>query len=411
MGTYTGTSTPDTITPTTVSAGVNAVPAGSRPSGAADILKGLGGGDNLDGGGGNDTIYGGPNASADVHWIQWKPEDGGNGHWYAIDQQGMTWPAAEAAAEALGGHLATISSEAENSFAYDLAAAAGRYQEIWLGGFQPQGSAEPDGGWQWVTGEPFDYTNWAGGQPDDSGGLQDGLQFWFGPEWDDKETYSDYLWSVIESPSLPSVMDILHGGAGDDLIYGGRRVEGNAADEDTADGPDRIYGDTGNDTVWAGAGDDTLYGGAGNDRLNGQSGTDKLYGQAGIDTLSGGLGRDLLNGGLGNDVYDFDATRESRPGANTRDIILAFDGIGRGEGDRIDLSTIDANTALPGNQAFAFRTVVQTITGPGEIHVIPHGADSLIQANVGGSLAPELEILVRDGAALPVQWVAGDFIL
>lgn len=29
----------------------------------------------------------------------------------------------------------------------------------------------------------------------------------------------------------------------------------------------------------------------------------------------------------------------------------------------------------------------------------------------GGSTAPELEILVHDGAAEPALWVAGDFIL
>ncbi len=35
----------------------------------------------------------------------------------------------------------------------------------------------------------------------------------------------------------------------------------------------------------------------------------------------------------------------------------------------------------------------------------------MIQANTGGSLAPDMEIAVTDGATLPGQWVAGDFIL
>ena len=39
------------------------------------------------------------------------------------------------------------------------------------------------------------------------------------------------------------------------------------------------------------------------------------------------------------------------------------------------------------------------------------GADTLIQANTGGSLSPELEVAVQDAAVPPGQWVAGDFIL
>lgn len=45
------------------------------------------------------------------------------------------------------------------------------------------------------------------------------------------------------------------------------------------------------------------------------------------------------------------------------------------------------------------------------MHVGASGNNTLIQANTGGSTAPELEILVKDGAALPSQWVADDFIL
>src|SRR5207249_2314405 len=46
----------------------------------------------------------------------------------------------------------------------------GYYYGPWIGAFQRPGSQEPAGGWTWVTGEPFSYSNWSPGQPDNNGG-------------------------------------------------------------------------------------------------------------------------------------------------------------------------------------------------------------------------------------------------
>ncbi|RZO56772.1 MAG: hypothetical protein EVA77_01850 [Phycisphaeraceae bacterium] len=35
----------------------------------------------------------------------------------------------------------------------------------WLGGIQPAGSSEPDGGWSWSNGDAFDFTGWLEGEP------------------------------------------------------------------------------------------------------------------------------------------------------------------------------------------------------------------------------------------------------
>ena len=107
-----------------------------------------------------------------------------NGHCYeAISTPGgSSWDTANAASvlsSYLGetGHLATITSQAENDFIWTNLGES-LLRDYWLGGFQAAGSAEPDGGWQWVTGEPWAYTNWNNGEPNNlAGGLEDKLEF------------------------------------------------------------------------------------------------------------------------------------------------------------------------------------------------------------------------------------------
>ena len=95
--------------------------------------------------------------------IQWRVEDGGNGHYYDYRyvDGGILWPSARDAAAGLShagrtGHLATITSAAEQAFVASVAPAT----ELYLGGFQAPDSAAPDQGWSWITGEPWQYTAW-----------------------------------------------------------------------------------------------------------------------------------------------------------------------------------------------------------------------------------------------------------
>lgn len=105
---------------------------------------------------------------------------GGN-LYQAVADPGITWSDARTAAAAMKrrgcvGHLATITSQEENDFIAGTfpEAVAGGY---WLGGFQPPGSEEPGGGWEWITGEPFIFTNWADGEPNDARGDENALHF------------------------------------------------------------------------------------------------------------------------------------------------------------------------------------------------------------------------------------------
>jgi len=60
-----------------------------------------------------------------------------------------------------GAHLATISSAAENEIARKLT-----NNGKWLGGYENVSQAMPGtGAYEWLTGEPFTYTNWAPEEP------------------------------------------------------------------------------------------------------------------------------------------------------------------------------------------------------------------------------------------------------
>ena len=137
-----------------------------------------------------------------------------------------------------------------------------------------------------------------------------------------------------------------------------------------------------------------------------------MYGDAGNDLLVGGTGRDTLDGGSGFDRFDYNSVGESAPGFFNRDFIDNFQGAGGAVIDRIDLSTIDAKAhfLFPGNQAFSF-VGVNGFFGVGTVRVVNVGANTLVQVNTDFDFAPEMEILVDDGAANAFNWVASDFIL
>lgn len=225
--------------------------------------------------------------------------------------------------------------------------------------------------------------------------------------------------------------DTLEGGSGDDLISG-RNIGVVTADNgdlirggdgnDTIDGGagnDRINGDAGNDLIYGGSGNDTLYGhysydtligGDGNDYLFGYSSNDSLVGGTGNDTLYGHTGRDTLDGGVGYDTFVYTSISQSKAGSSNRDQIY-FDSPGTFVADVIDVSAIDADTTIEGNQAFVFIGTA-AFTGPGQIRVQAGGVDTLILFNTDADSSTEMEILSRDGSAYaPEDYVASDFLL
>ncbi len=99
------------------------------------------------------------------------PQPGGEvrtfgGHRYQMIPGAWKWDVAKAKAEAMGGHLVTISSKEEDEFVrLAFADQVPETKNLYLGAFRERADAP----WQWVTGEPFKYSalpqNRPGGAP------------------------------------------------------------------------------------------------------------------------------------------------------------------------------------------------------------------------------------------------------
>jgi Ca2+-binding RTX toxin-like protein len=139
-----------------------------------------------------------------------------------------------------------------------------------------------------------------------------------------------------------------------------------------------------------GSGSDVLTGNQAANFLKGGTGKDKLSGLAGNDNLDGGAGADTLVGGAGSDVFDFNSTTDTPAGA--RDTIQDFV---RGV-DHIDLRTIDASTAVTGDQAFSFMGTKSFTGQSGQLNFANH----VLSGDVNGDKVADFQIYVS-GAAGP----------
>ena len=125
--------------------------------------------------------------------------DPANGHWYqSVNADGqIAWSTANADADALSfmgvnGHLATLTSADENAFVVtNLPDAVAQDFGYWIGAFQDFSSpdyAEPAGGFRWVTSEPFAFTNWHSGEPNNFWGSdpnENAVHLYFDGTWND----------------------------------------------------------------------------------------------------------------------------------------------------------------------------------------------------------------------------------
>ncbi len=92
-----------------------------------------------------------------------------NGHDYYLLSPN-TWTMSEAEAESLDGTLAVIRNADEQKWVFStFITYGGTNRDLWIGLYR----IGPQRSFIWATGETLDYANWAGGQPDDTGGRED----------------------------------------------------------------------------------------------------------------------------------------------------------------------------------------------------------------------------------------------
>lgn len=143
---------------------------------------------------------------------------------------------------------------------------------------------------------------------------------------------------------------------------------------------------------------DRMRGLGGNDRIEARDGGDKLDGGSGNDILIGGLGKDYLRGSGGADRFDFNKAIETTKGSG-RDLILDFS---RAQKDKIDLSSIDADSDHAGNQKFHF---IGSAGFHGR-HAELRCAGGVIQGDTNGDRVADFEIKVNVATLK-----AADFVL
>ncbi len=361
-------------------------------NGGDDRLWGFGGDDWLYGGTGNDTITGGQGAD----YI-----DGGTGidtasyldSWEGVTVQ-IVGPSSvghafkyAAGGTAHGDYVTTTVENLEGSLFSDTLN-GNDYANGLFGGAGNDTLAGREGDDTIVGGQGADFLIGDGGvdtvsYAGSAAGIQINLSGGYGIGGDAE---GDYLFASFENATGTDFRDIIFGNAEDNFLFLGN-------------GDDGAAGDDGDDVIYGGAGKDYIIGGAGDDDLRGDAGDDKLFGDAGDDRLIGGDGNDRLEGGDGADQFRF-----SFEDLGDTDRIVDFDG---SEGDRINLSSIDANTGLAGNQAFVFVGMRGFSGTAGELHVVASKTGMALSGDVGGDGIADFSIILDNAPNL----TATDFLL
>jgi VCBS repeat-containing protein len=149
-------------------------------------------------------------------------------------------------------------------------------------------------------------------------------------------------------------------------------------------------------------GNDKLVGNGGEDHLVGGVGSDNLSGGTGNDLLEGGSGNNVLSGGTGSDVFKIgqDSVRLSGSSALAlqTDQILDFS---QASGDRIDLTAIDANSTVAGDQAFTFVSVFSFQAGEATLIYDAGVGQTILRLDIDGDGKADYQLRLDGDAGAP----------
>ena len=121
-----------------------------------------------------------------------------NGHIYYL-VGGGDWNQIESWAVGLfGGHLVTINDAAEQAW---LESVFGTDTLYWIG----MNDVNTEGSWEWVSGQPVTYTNWAAGEPNNYLGAEDyAVMNWDSGKWNDVTIGSPFITvGIVEVAPVP----------------------------------------------------------------------------------------------------------------------------------------------------------------------------------------------------------------
>ena len=118
-----------------------------------------------------------------------------------------------------------------------------------------------------------------------------------------------------------------------------------------------------------------------------------MTGGAGNDVLTGAAGADRLTGAAGSDTFDFNSLSEMGVTSGTWDVVTDF----THGADKIDLSTLDANTGTAANDAFS-GTLVSHFTAAGQL--MYDGVHHILYGNTDGDTSAEFAIVLNGVTSL-----------
>ena len=155
--------------------------------------------------------------------------NGNNGHTYLYYSTPVTWYFAEGFCASVGGHLVTLSDVSENQFVKDCL--GGNF--AWIG----LTDAESENAWYWITGEPYQFSDWYPGEPNNASSIvecEESYVHYNSVAWNDINCCEQYGFVCeIEDPALilningvidGELKDGLEGCGTADVYINGQRV-------------------------------------------------------------------------------------------------------------------------------------------------------------------------------------------